>query len=164
MDGEDDDDPGNRNYQVSEADDERNEEEESVIPQFEQEYQEMEIPASEFYENYDEESEKESMAVMTIMPIDKATDVIAASDIGPKPKGPVEKDNRNFRIWSSGKLRERPQVKPEDKECLVTSKHGHHGIQEALRPASRWIGKNHCQHSNRPPYSPTRNSRELINY
>ena len=120
MDGEEDDDPSDRNYQVSEADDERDDDEESVTPQFEQEYQEMEIPASEFYENYDEEGEKESMAVMTVMPMDRATDVIAASDIGPKPKGPVEKDNRNFRIRSSGKLRERPQVKPEDKECLAT--------------------------------------------
>ena len=115
MNGEDDDDLSDRNYQVSEAD-----EEESVIPQFKQEYQEMEIPASEFYENYNEESEKESMAVMTVMPMDRATDVIAASDIGPKPKGPVEKDNWNFWIRSSGKLRERPQVKPENKECLAT--------------------------------------------
>ena len=41
-------------------------------------------------------------------------------NVGPKHKGPVEKDNWNFQIWSSGKLRERPQAKPKDKECLAT--------------------------------------------
>ena len=116
MDGKDDDDPSDKNYQVSEAKDD----EESVIPQSEWEYQEMEIPASEFYENYDEESDRENMAVMTVLPIEKAPDVIAASDVGPKPKGPAEKDNWNFQVQSSGKLRERPQVRPRDKECLAT--------------------------------------------
>ena len=47
-------------------------------------------------------------------------DALAASIVGPKPEGRAEKDNRRFRIRSSGKTRERPLVKPEDKECLAT--------------------------------------------
>jgi len=47
-------------------------------------------------------------------------DALAASIVGPKPEGRAEKDNRRFRIRSSGKTRERPLVKSEDKECLAT--------------------------------------------
>jgi len=80
----------------------------------------MEVPASEFYEDYNEESNRDNMAVMTVIPMKTIPDSIAASNVGPKPKGPPEKDNQNFQIRSSGRLRERPQVKPEDKECLAT--------------------------------------------
>jgi len=47
-------------------------------------------------------------------------DTIAASVVGLMPEKPVEKDNRRYRIRSSGRTRERPQVRPEDKECLAT--------------------------------------------
>ena len=120
MTGEDDESPDDKKYQVSEADDEHKDEEESLTPQSEQEYREMEIPASEFYEDYDEEDDKETMAVMTVFPMKGTSDIMAASNIDPKPKGPIKKDNRNYWIQSSGKLRKRPKVKLEDKECLVT--------------------------------------------
>ena len=81
QDGEDNEDPNDRNYQVSEADDEREDDEELMIPPSEQEYQEMEIPASELYENYDKGSDEESMAAMTVSPMERTPDIIAASNV-----------------------------------------------------------------------------------
>ena len=71
IDRENDDNLNNKNYQVSEANNECKDNKESVIPQCKQEYQKMEIPASKFYENYDEKSDRKSVAVMTVISIDK---------------------------------------------------------------------------------------------
>jgi len=98
----------------------------------------MEIPASEFYKDYDKEDDKETMAVITVFPMKGTSDIMAASNIDPKPKGPVKKDNWNYQIRSSGKLRERPKVKLKNKECLATwikLKCGRYGTQEVLPPA-----------------------------
>jgi len=92
--GEDNEDPNNKNYQVSEADDEHKDDKESMTPQSEQEYQKMEVPASEFYENYNEESDRDNMAVMTVIPIKTIPDSIAASDV----RGHLRKTTRTSRF------------------------------------------------------------------
>ena len=83
---------------MSEADDEHEDDEESLTPQSEQDYREMVVPVSEFYKDYDEENDEDTMAVMTVFPMKETPDIIAASNIGLKPKGLTEKDNWNFWI------------------------------------------------------------------
>ena len=97
-------------YQVSEADDEREEDGESVTPQLEQGYSKIEVTASKFYKEYDDDdnqnversaamtiiSPKEIMAINNSKP--DSPDMLAASIVGPKPEGQVERDNQKFQI------------------------------------------------------------------
>ena len=97
-------------YRVSEADDEREEDGEASTPQSEQGYSEIEVAASEFYEEYDDndnQNAERSAAMAIVSPKERiaindsksdSPDALAASIVGPKPEGRAEKDNWRFRI------------------------------------------------------------------
>jgi len=118
-------------YRVSEAEEEHKGDKESVTPHSELEYTKIKVAASEFYEdNHDSILSADGVTAMTVVPFKEVIttsddplnylDMIAALVVEFMPKKPVEKDNQRYPIQSSGKTRERPQVRPEDKECLAT--------------------------------------------
>ena len=91
----------------------------------------MEVPASEFYDDY-----PEFMMVMDIQPMSGSPDtqllpafgkslpidaeMTRATEIVPQAVLTEKKDNRRYKLVPSGKRRLRPTVTTEDKECLAT--------------------------------------------
>src|SRR6266545_1522688 len=124
------------NAQVSDVDDEKeNEDAESVTSHASQPYTEIEVAASEFYKDYDndsygEEYDRDCTSAMNVVPLEcsatildedvKKCDIIAASIVEFRKGNPAEKDNWKYWFKASEKTRSRPQVPPEDKECLAT--------------------------------------------
>ena len=100
------------NVQVSDTDDEReNEDAESVPSHASQSYTEIEVAASEFYEDYDndgygEEYDGDCTSAMNVVPLEhpvtildedvKGCDIIAASVVKPREGNPAKKDNRKY--------------------------------------------------------------------
>ena len=117
-------------YQVSEADNKCEDDKESLTPHLDQEYTEIKVTASEFYEDYRDDQKGEQTSSMTVTPLydvvatsddkHKVPDRVAVSTIRPKSEALTRRNNHNYWIKSSGRKRERPWVKPEDKECLAT--------------------------------------------
>ena len=124
------------NAQVSDADDEKeNEDAESVTSHASQLYTEIEVAASEFYEDYNndgygEEYNGDCTSAMNVVPLERSAtildedvkkcDITTASIVKPRKGNPAEKNNWKYQFKASGKTRSHPQVPPEDKECLAT--------------------------------------------
>jgi hypothetical protein len=97
-------------------------------------HHEIEVPASDFYEDLDEEPD--FITVMEVIPLTESPrtngedkkgqtahqrlDTIAASTVSPRTRVTERKDERRYKFISSGKRRLRPTVSPEEKECLAT--------------------------------------------
>ena len=114
------------------------EDNESAESAFEEGSHEIEVPASNFYEDPDEDPD--FMTVMDVIPLDKTSkmneenegrldlpqeknrhnDIIAASTVSPRTRVMDRKDERRYKFLSSGKKRLRPVVSQEEKECLAT--------------------------------------------
>jgi len=111
---------------------------ESAESTFEDETHKIGVPASDFYEDPDEEPD--FLTVMDVIPLDeipkiceetkgrptpprgedKCNDIVAASTVSPRARARDKKDERRYKFQLSGKRRLRPAISQEEKECLAT--------------------------------------------